>query len=204
MANLGTFLNKLANSHYVHVVAFALGVLIGATVLLSWPGLTLAPDEDGQPMEVMTETVAVPVRLTIPSIGLDSAFEGPLGLNADQTVEVPESYEAVGWYEYGPKPGEVGPAVILGHVDSYQGPAVFYSLGQLKRGDQIQVEREDGTTATFVVIRLQHTEQSEFPTAEVYGDIDYAGLRLVTCSGTYDRGEQVYSHNLIVYAELVE
>jgi sortase (surface protein transpeptidase) len=145
-----------------------------------------------------------PVRLRIPKVGIDTTFERPLGLNQDSTVEVPDSYEEVGWYQYAPTPGELGPAVILGHVDSYEGPAVFYRLGSLKPGDEITVDRADGTTAKFEVTTLERHEQSGFPTELVYGDIDHAGLRLITCSGVFVRGEQRYTHNLIVFARLVE
>lgn len=93
--------------------------------------------------------------------------------------------------------------MILGHVDSKAGPAVFWSLGVLKPGDEVFVDRTDGSVARFVVTELRRVDQDEFPTRDVYGDIDHAGLRLITCSGTYDRGKARYSHNLIVYAKLV-
>ena len=94
--------------------------------------------------------------------------------------------------------------MILGHVDSYEGPAVLFSLGQLKVGDEIYIDREDGTTVTFRVTDLERHLQSGFPTAQVYGDIDHSGLRIITCSGIYDRGSLRYSHNLIVFAEMVQ
>lgn len=147
---------------------------------------------------------ASPERIRIPAIGVDTVFEAPLGLNDDQTIEVPDSYEEVGWYKYGPTPGELGPAVVLGHVDSYLGPAVFYSLGQLEEGDKIYVDRADDSTVTFEVTRLERHSQESFPTAAVYGDIDHAGLRLITCTGVYDHSTLRYTHNLIVFAELVD
>ena len=145
---------------------------------------------------------SAPVRLVIPSIHLDTTFVLPLGLQADQTVSVPNSYTKVGWYEGGATPGENGPAVILGHVDSKEGPAVFYSLGQLKVNDEIEITRSDGTVVVFVVEKLQRYPQSDFPTLAVYGSTDNSTLRLVTCSGTFDKREQRYSHNLVVYAKL--
>lgn len=147
---------------------------------------------------------SLPVRLRIPALAIDTGFVAPLGLLGSGEVEVPESNTEVGWYKYSPTPGELGPAVIFGHVDSYTGPAVFFSLGQLDPGDDIYVEREDGTEAHFVVTGLERYQQSEFPTALVYGDIDHAGLRLITCSGLYNRGSGRYSHNLVVYAALKE
>jgi hypothetical protein len=122
---------------------------------------------------------SIPVRLRIPAIYVDAGFV-ELGLNADKTIEVPKSYEEVGWYTYGPTPGEMGPAIILGHVDSYKGPAVFFGLGGLKVGDTIEIERADGKTAIFGVDKLERYERSDFPRALVYGDLDYAGLRLIT------------------------
>lgn len=150
---------------------------------------------------VMEESA--PVQMTIPSLGITTEFESPLGLLPSGEIEVPKSYEKVAYYGYGPTPGELGPAVILGHVDSYQGPAVFFGLGQLEEGDEIKIEREDGTTAVFAVTRLERHMQSGFPTREVYQDIDHAGLRLITCSGIYSHETMRYSHNLIVFAELV-
>jgi len=144
-----------------------------------------------------------PTRLRISKIGVDASFVD-LGLAPNNEIEVPRSFEKVGWYIHGPTPGELGPAVILGHVDSYAGPAVLFYLGQLEPGDTIEVDREDGSTATFRVDKLERYPQSSFPTSLVYGDIDHSGLRLITCSGSYDRELQRYDHNLIVYASLIE
>ena len=144
-----------------------------------------------------------PNRLRIPALKLNTTFVAPLGLLPNGEAAVPDSYGEVGWYKYSPTPGSLGPAVIFGHVDSYSGPAVFFSLGQLKPGDDIYVEREDGTTAHFKVESMERPAQSDFPTTRVYGDINYAGLRLITCTGIYVRGTQRYTHNLIVYAKLV-
>jgi sortase (surface protein transpeptidase) len=143
-----------------------------------------------------------PVRIKIPSIKLDTTFVPPLSLTADRTVTVPNSYTEVGWYSGGAAPGEVGPAVILGHIDSKTGPAVFYSLGQVTVGDTVEITRSDGSVALFEITELQRYPQSNFPTLAVYGPTDFAALRLVTCTGTFDRGEQRYSHNLVVYAKL--
>lgn len=145
-----------------------------------------------------------PVRLLIPGLNINVSFTKPLGLEEDGEVAVPDTYDEVGWYQYSPTPGELGPAVVLGHVDSYTGPAVFFSLGQLKPGDDIYIDREDGTTAHFQVTNFERYEQVAFPTEKVYGNINYAGLRLITCTGTFNKGEQRYSHNLVVYAKLVE
>ena len=200
--------NTTAFGHYLRVVAFAvMGIFIGALLTFTInPGVSEAPTDTSVyefGTDATTTRAALPTRLIIPSAGIDTTFEEPLGLNDDQTIEVPDSFEEVGWYQFAPRPGEMGPAVILGHVDSYQGPAVFFRLGSTKPGDIVSVERADGTVADFEVTELVRRPQSDFPTEAVYGDIDHAGLRLITCTGTYDHGKQVYSHNLIVFAKLV-
>ena len=146
---------------------------------------------------------AAPMRLRIPDIYVDTTFVD-LGLEENGEIEVPEGYQEVGWYTKGPTPGELGPAVVLGHVDSYEGPGVFLTLGQLQPGDYVYVDREDGSTATFRVTALERYDRDAFPKEKVYGDIDHAGLRLVTCSGTFNRDAQEYSRLLVVYAALVE
>lgn len=144
-----------------------------------------------------------PVRLSIPAIGVNASFV-ELGLAPNNEIEIPKGYKEVGWYIHGPTPGELGPAIVLGHVDSRLGPAVFFSLGQLEPGDTIDIERQDGSTAIFRVDKLERYPQSSFPTDLVYGDINHAGLRLITCSGSYDRESKRYDSNLVVYASLVD
>ncbi len=212
MANYSAITENLyaAYSRNPRVAAIAvIGVLIWLGLVVAFFVVSPANTAEAPALDATATTSALvlteaePMRIRIPAVGIDAAFETPLGLEENQEIQVPEGYETVGYYKYGPTPGELGPAVILGHVDSVAGPAVFFSLGQLEEGDEIEVEREDGTTATFAVTRLERHAQSGFPTREVYGDIDHAGLRLITCSGTFDRGAQRYSHNLIVFAELV-
>jgi len=187
----------------------ALGLtVIGAMFLLQALVNNLSLEHPVLPEEVLDPGAAEPlnesdpVRLRIPSINVVASFV-ELGLAPDNEIEVPDTYTEVGWYVYGPTPGELGPAVVLGHVDSYKGPAIFFSLGQLNPGDTIEVERADGSVALFRVDKLERYSQSSFPTALVYGDIGYAGLRLITCSGSYDRVLQRYDSNLIVYASLI-
>ncbi len=198
-----------SQSHYTKLVAFVLlgvlvGILLGTSIKALFPLPTATAPSSQESTIPSTNDVAEPSRLRIPAVGIDAGFEGPLGLNQDETIEVPVSYEELGWYQYAPLPGDLGPAVILGHVDSYQGPAVFYDLRRTKPGDIIEIERVDGSVGQFEITELVTSQQSDFPTELVYGNIDHAGLRLVTCSGTYDHGKQVYSHNLIVFAKLVE
>lgn len=144
-----------------------------------------------------------PARLRIPDIYVDTNFV-PLGLQDNGEIEIPKGYTEVGWYTYGPTPGELGPAIVLGHVDSYQGPGVFLFLGQLEVGDLVYVDRQDGTTAVFRVTALERYNRNAFPTEKVYGDTDYAGIRLITCTGTYSHETLEYDRVLVVYGELVD
>jgi sortase (surface protein transpeptidase) len=145
-----------------------------------------------------------PTRIRIPSVAVETAFTEPLDLDAERVIQVPNSYTEVGWYKHSPTPGELGPSVVLGHVDSKDGPGVFYSLGQVDVGDEIFITRADGNEVMFVVTALERPLQNAFPTEKVYGNIDHAGLRLITCSGIYLKGVKRYTNNLIVYAALVE
>jgi sortase (surface protein transpeptidase) len=147
---------------------------------------------------------SAPVSLDVPAIGVHSLLLR-LGLNPDGTVEVPPlDSPRAGWYENSPTPGEQGPAVILGHVDSARtGPGVFYDLRTMLPGDGIAVGRADGTTVTFRVDRVVTHPKNSFPTAAVYGDIDHPGLRLITCGGRFDRGARSYEDNIVVYASAV-
>jgi Sortase domain len=141
----------------------------------------------------------VPVRITVPRIGVASALD-KLGRAADGTVEVPARWEVAGWYERGPRPGEPGSAVILGHVDSKHGPAVFYRLRELRPGDRIEVARADGSVVDFVVERTAKHDKQRFPTDEVYYPTLTPALRLVTCGGEFDPVSGHYRSNIIVFA----
>jgi Sortase domain len=146
-----------------------------------------------------TGRVADPVRVEIPSIGVSAPIIR-LGLNSDRTLEVPEDYGDAGWWSGGPRPGEAGPAVIVGHVDSYTGPAVFYRLRELGPGDEVAVVRRDGSRVRFTVQGSEQYPKDEFPTARVYGRTDGPTLRLVTCGGAFDSSTGHYVDNAIVYA----
>src|SRR4051794_14607572 len=118
-------------------------------------------------------------------------------------MQTPRAWADAGWYKPGPEPGERGPAVIVGHVDSTTGPAVFYELRALRRGDRIRVRRSDGSTVTFRVQRSERWPKSRFPTRRVYGPTRGSALRLVTCSGNFDTSTGHYVDNTIVYAHRV-
>jgi sortase (surface protein transpeptidase) len=141
-----------------------------------------------------------PVAVSIPRIGVQSTLVD-LGLNSDGEMQVPKPAVA-GWFTRGPTPGALGPAVITGHVTWNGAPAVFHRLGTLRRGDQVTVTREDGKIAVFTVSRVARFSKSRFPSQAVYGTIDHAGLRLITCGGTYDAARHKYLDNVVVFARL--
>ena len=151
------------------------------------------------------EAVAVgagePSRIVIPSIRVDAPVID-LELAADGTLEVPSVPTDTGWWREGPDPGERGAAVIVGHVDSRTGPAVFYDLRNLQQGDEITVVSDSGALTTFVVERMARYPKDQFPTQEVYGLTSEPELRLVTCDGWFDRGTGHYVDNLVAYASL--
>ena len=146
----------------------------------------------------------VPVRLKIPEIGVDTGLQR-LGREKDGTVAVPEGphkWDMAGWYAGGARPGDPGSAVLLGHVDSTAGPAVFYRLRELRRGDEIRVVRADGSTVRFAVERVARYPKTRFPTDDVYYPALTPRLRLVTCGGSFDPAARSYRANVIVFARL--
>jgi sortase (surface protein transpeptidase) len=146
--------------------------------------------------------LSAPVRLEIPAIGVSSSLVR-LGLNPDGTMQVPGDYQVAGWFTGGPQPGQLGPAVIAGHVDSRTGPAVFYRLRDLRPGDQIRVVRADHRVVRFVVESLASYPKRALPSEQVYGATTAPALRLITCAGTFDRARHSYRDNLVVSATRV-
>jgi hypothetical protein len=140
-----------------------------------------------------------PVRVEIPSIGVSSPLVG-LALDDDGAMEAPSDYDVAGWFTPGPQPGQPGPAVIAGHVDSRDGPAVFYRLAELAPGDEVIVHRADGTGVRFTMTGRRQYPKDEFPADAVYGPVPGPELRLVTCGGEFDRSSHSYQDNLVVYA----
>ncbi|MEU3647878.1 class F sortase [Lentzea sp. NPDC034063] len=145
-----------------------------------------------------------PTEVRIPKIGAKSSLV-PLGLNPDETIEVPpvEQPMQAGWYKLARTPGEPGPAVLLGHVDGNKQPGIFFRLKELVAGDEVEVSRKDGTTARFRVTRTEQIAKDSFPTEAVYGDTTTPELRLITCGGSFDTAAHSYRDNVIVYAKLV-
>ncbi len=153
-------------------------------------------------VHVVDRQAARPRRIEIPAIGV-SAPVGPLRLEPDGTMQTPDHFENTGWYEPGREPGERGPAVVVGHVDSTEGPAVFYRVRDLRRGNLIRIRRADGSVVRFRVEGVERWPKAEFPSRRVFGKTRISALRLVTCSGEFDSSTGHYVDNTIVYAARV-
>jgi sortase family protein len=145
---------------------------------------------------------APPARLEIPAIGVSTPLVR-LGRLPDGTIEVPHAWDKAGWYDQGPRPGQPGPAVLLGHVDSKKGPAVFYRLRDLRPGDIVRVGLTNGRTLVFRVQRTERYPKDKFPTEAVYFPTLDRELRLITCGGDFDYAKGSYVDNIVVYAILV-
>jgi LPXTG-site transpeptidase (sortase) family protein len=144
-----------------------------------------------------------PDRLRIPAIGVEASVID-LGLNPDGTLQVPEDFSQTGWWTGGARPGDRGAAVIVGHVDSRTGPAVFYRLQELRPGDEIQVMNADNQVVRFQVEQLRQVAKDNFPTEMVYGMTPEPTLRLITCGGVFDSASRSYRDNVIVFASRLE
>jgi hypothetical protein len=157
-----------------------------------------------QPPAVLQEFAlrSTPVQLRVPAIGLNVSLS-TLGLNANGTVQVPTNVQQPGWYRGGPSPGQDGSAVILGHVDSYQGPAVFFKLRSLESGDLVDVSLADGASAEFKVAYVAMYPKTGFPDQQVYAGHGSSTLQLVTCGGAFDTQTGHYLSNVVVYTSLV-
>ncbi|MEV6441573.1 class F sortase [Amycolatopsis sp. NPDC051716] len=199
------------------VVVLAATVAVLALTLGGGPGPDPAQPPPAQPVAVVpapqarSEDAAAalprsePVSLDIPKIGAHSSLV-PLGLNPDDTVEVPPVTTPLqaGWYTYAPTPGETGPAVVLGHVDGNHQKGIFFRLKELAPGDRVSIARKDGTTVVFEVTKMHQVPKKDFEGEGVYDDTAGPELRLITCGGVFDRTAHNYVDNIVVYARLVQ
>jgi hypothetical protein len=176
-------------------------LLVGCAVLAGCQR-PVAPsgNEVAPPARVPSGQVAVgrPTSITIPAIGVEARVV-PVGLLEDRTMEVPE-VDTAGWYEPGPRPGEAGPAVIVGHVDSRSGPAVFFRLRALRPGDRVVVGQAGGGERSFLVERVERQAKDALPVERIWSGTSRPVLRLITCGGSFDRSTGHYRDNVIVYA----
>lgn len=188
-------------------IGLAAAALVGTVVLVASASDTVDP----APLASAGRTVLAvaddrtpaspPVRVRVPSIGVDSTLL-ELGLDGAGALVPPAEFDRAGWYTGSAAPGTIGPSVIAGHVDSYNGPAVFFRLGDLAPGDDVLVDRADGTTVGFTVTDTQRHPKDDFPTEEVYGPTAQPVLRLITCGGEFDRDRRSYRDNVVVTAVL--
>jgi hypothetical protein len=178
--------------------AAAVGVAVGAQVHAPQPSRSAAGVIESARGPSLPRSL--PVSVNIPAIGVDSKLLH-LGLNSDGTIQVPSLETSSGeaaWYKYSATPGQIGSSVIEGHVDSYQGAAVFFRLGALRPGDTVDVTLADGITAIFRVTGVREYVKSRFPAKVIYGATDYAALRLITCGGVFDYATGHYLSSTVV------
>lgn len=180
---------------------------IGLVVILIGLALVVGMNSSGPSMIDSPAPLAasVPTRVTVPSIAAESTLV-PTGLQADGSLEVPpvSTPMQASWFDASPTPGEVGPSVILGHVNGNGQPGIFADLHKVVAGAEVLVDRADGQRAVFQVSRVETMPKSSFPTDSVYNDTANPQLRLITCGGDFDRANSSYLSNVIVYADLVD
>ncbi|GIJ27584.1 hypothetical protein Vqi01_27460 [Micromonospora qiuiae] len=185
------------------LIVAMLGVerLTGVSVLPDRFIAGLAPPPKKFPLLAASQ----PLGIEISSIDLDAPVHS-VGIAPDGSIAAPTAQRAqeAGWYDQGPTPGEYGPAVIVGHVDTDTGPAVFAHLRELRPGDRVEVARSDGSVAIFEVDRVGRYDKEQLPADEVFGDFSRPQLRLITCGGRWVGGATGYADNVIVFASLVE
>ena len=191
------------------IVAFIVGLLLGGALVYAANGQGylnfLSAFSAGELEDASLRLPhSLPLSIRVPAVGIDAKFEAPVALDSFGRMEVPKGYDTVAWYEFAPTPGELGPSVVLGHVDSETGPKVFHPLKDVKEGDTIEITREDGSVAVFSAYKIKYYRQTKFPMKDVFGDTNEAEIRLITCSGIFDHATYRYSHNLVVYGRLIE
>lgn len=165
----------------------------------SW-GPATAPQSPVAPPADRSAAAIRPLSVSIPAIGVRSSLIPLKLIPGSGQLAAPADFGQAGWYAAGPTPGEPGPAVIAGHVDSHRGPAIFFRLRELRTGDVVVVERSDGVSARFAVTGVERYPKSAFPTQRVHGPTPDRALRLITCGGSFDYAKRSYRDNIVVYA----
>jgi hypothetical protein len=201
------------------VMQMLMGAVFGAAMVLIVTGGIAANSVGNPPSETVrlaadslppppepaptNPSVVPPVQVDIPRLGVSAPVDA-IGLGDDGAIAVPQDFTRTGWYDRLEAPGQVGTAVIVGHVDSYTGPAVFFRVRELRAGDEVFVTLADGAAVRFVVERTEQYDKRKFPTIAVYGPVDRPTLRLITCGGSFDRSSGHYRDNVVVYATAQE
>jgi hypothetical protein len=184
------------------LVALAAAAVLaaGSASALAWPSSIARPTAGAPATTTATQgRAAVPVGLTVASLAVSSPL-ADLGLLPDGTLEVPADPALAGWYAAAARPGEPGPVVVVGHVDSRSGPGVFARLDDLVPGDRVELALADGGVAVYAVTASRQVAKDAFPTSEVYGAVTGDELRLITCGGDFDRRRGSYDDNVVVTA----
>jgi Sortase domain len=187
----------------VLVGVFATGAGLGHASGETWAGWLVEREEPASAAEPVAQRPIQPVRISIPSIGVDAPVH-PVGLAADGSIAVPDVHrqDETGWYEGGPAPGQDGPAIIVGHVDSRTGPSVFYDLRDLKSGARVDITLADGSLVSFEITSVEYFDKANLPVQRVYGDFTGPRLRLITCGGRWLGRDVGYSDNVIAFGTL--
>lgn len=186
----------------------AAGTSTGAIPAPPRPGSRSAARHDGTVGHGPVLARSLPVSIAIPAIGVRSRLLD-VGRNPDGTIQVPPLNDPpltneAAWYEFSPTPGQRGPSIIEGHVDSARdGPSVFFRLGALRPGDLVNVTLADHQVAVFKISGVRRYPKDHFPTSAVYGDTDYAALRLITCGGDFDARTHHYLASVVAFASLL-
>ena len=183
-----------------------------ATTLV--PTATEVPEATSTRVNVVVPTATVvpsptpvpvpglPQRIMIPRIAVTADIE-QVGLTPDNAMDVPKGYDTVGWYNLGARPGQLGSAVMTGHVDSTTGPAIFWRLREVRPGDEVIVVGEDGVERRFIVRETASYPYDDAPIERIFAATEQVSLNLITCTGTFDRRSQNYDQRLVVYTTLV-
>jgi hypothetical protein len=194
----------------VLVVATLMVLIVAMLGVEQVTGTSLLPDRIGAglrppPRKFPVLAASPPVEIEIQALDLRAPVHH-VGLTADGTIGVPDEKRAqeAAWYDQGPTPGQYGPAVIVGHVDTTDGPAVFHDLKRLRTGDRIEVDRADRSVAVFEVNAVERFDKERLPVDEVFGDFSRPNLRLITCGGRWVGGATGYADNVVVFASLVQ
>jgi hypothetical protein len=182
---------------------FATGAGLGKATSVAWPHWPRGGDKP-PPREFPVLAPSRPVRLAIPAIKVKAPVER-VGLAGDGSIAVPplQRHNEAGWYDGGPTPGQFGPAIIVGHVDTKTGPSIFHDVTKLRPGARVEVTRQDGSVAVFEVNSVERFSKARLPVKRVYGDFSRPGLRLITCGGRWQGGGVGYADNIVVFASLV-
>lgn len=193
----------------VLVIAALMVLIVGMLGFQKVTGVSVLPEQltagiRPPPKKFPVLAASRPVSIDVPAIEVRAPVH-QVGIAPDGSIGVPDAGRAqeAGWYDQGPTPGQYGPAVIVGHVDTTTGPAVFHHLKEVRAGDRVEVTREDGSVAIFEVNEVERFDKEKLPADEIYGDFSRPSLRLITCGGRWVGGATGYADNVVVFASLV-